>query len=94
MLEMAADLHQRDRGIAQAQEIPTELVKATHLKLSGSPVQDAVLDLLHFCLDRLDHGHVVDDEQGFAVVLELGALVGLERIIDGWVMQPELSLGA
>jgi hypothetical protein len=41
----------------------------------------------------LEHlSHPRDDKHGFTVLLELGALVGLERILDGQVMQPELCL--
>ena len=37
-------------------------------------------------------GRPRDDEQRLAILLELGPLVGLERVLDGEVMQAELRL--
>jgi hypothetical protein len=63
VLEPTAHLDQRHHRIANAQQVAADHVEPLHVHLLGGFGEDAVLDRLHFGVQRFQHWHVVVDDE-------------------------------
>ena len=63
MFEPAADIDQRHHRIAQLEELTPQRIEPLHLLCADRLMQDPVLQLLDFLAHRLDHRHVIVDDE-------------------------------